>query len=312
MSKKTVSIYVATYNHEKYITQALDSILMQETQYSYEVFVGEDCSTDHTRQVLKKWEEKHPGIFTIFYREENMYNKPVDNAMDLRMHCTGKYIIALEGDDFWTDPLKLEKQVSFLENHPEYYAVAHNCVVVGADGQPNGEQYPECKDEEYTLRHFASDIMPGQLATVLRRNYMRDTPEDEAFLDFGVGAGDRNLYFLLRCRGKIYCMQEIMSAYRHITDMGSSYSATYVHRYATESKALKNRMLYAHKLGNREAIDCTSAHYVFYLRYALRKKVASVKMVQEDFRAIPNGWRYLPLLLKRDVMRFLLHKTPYI
>ena len=68
MGNVMLSIYVTTYNHENYIVRALDSILMQKTRYSYEVFVGEDCSTDNTRQVLRQWEQNHPGVFTILYR----------------------------------------------------------------------------------------------------------------------------------------------------------------------------------------------------------------------------------------------------
>lgn len=312
MNGVMVSIYVATYNHEKYITQALDSILMQETQYSYEVFVGEDCSTDNTRQVLKAWENLHPGKFTILYRDKNMYGQTIDNAMDLKMRCKGKYIIALEGDDFWTDAHKLEKQVSFLEDNPEYYAVAHNCLVVGADSKSNGEEYPECKDIEYTLRHLVSEVMPGQLTTVLSRNYMCDPQLDKTLVYSNVGPGDRNIYFTLCCCGKVYCMQQIMSAYRHITVGGSSYSATYTHQYEIEQQALKNRMIYAQESGNQEAIYCACVQYLLYLRYAWRKKVAPKKALYKDFSDIPKGWRYLPILLKRDINRFLLHKVPNI
>ncbi len=221
----TVSIYVATYNHEDYIVRALDSILMQKTKYSYEVLVGEDCSTDNTRNILKEYEVQHPNKLTIFYRTENMHLKPIKNAMDLRMRCRGKYLIALEGDDFWTDENKLEKQVSFLEEHPEYIAVAHNCTVVGKDSLPNGEQYPECKDSEYSFNHFFKRIMPGQLTTVLCRNYMTDDIMDLSLVSQGLSPGDQLTYFSLLCHGRIYCLQDSMSAYRHITSGGSSYSA---------------------------------------------------------------------------------------
>lgn len=305
-----VSIYVTTFNHENYITRALDSILMQKTQYSYEVFVGEDCSTDNTRAVLQAWEREHPGKFNILYRETNLYKTDCPNGMDLKMRCKGKYIICLEGDDFWTDPEKLEKQVTFLETHPEYYAVAHNCTVVGENSEPNGETYPECKDENYTLRHFASEIMPGQLTTLLSRNYMTDPDFDRTLIHRRCGPGDRNIYFSIAAQKRIYCIQESMSAYRHITSGGSSYSATYVHKFDIEGQALRNRMEFAERLGNQEALFCARVQYLLYIRYAWRKKVADPADIRAAQEAVPNRWRYLPAMLKRDVNRFLLKKTP--
>lgn len=312
MSEVMVSIYVATFNHEKYICRALDSILMQKTRYSYEVFVGEDCSTDNTRQVLRAWEQEHPGKFTIFYREKNMHNTDCSNALDLKLRCKGKYIICLEGDDFWTDPEKLEKQVTFLENHPEYYAVAHNCTVVGEDSLPNGETYPECKDAEYTLRHFASDIMPGQFTTLLSRNYMTDENIDRSLFTCRSGPGDRNIYFSIACQGRIHCIQQSMSAYRHITSGGSSFSATYVYRYENEIRPLWNRIEFAKKIDNQEAVYYAQLNYLIHIRYALRKRHIDRKTAFGDIKKVSRWQRFIPAILKRDFNRFVLHKVPYV
>lgn len=310
MDNVTVSIYVPTYNHEHYIVQALDSILMQRTQYSMEILVGEDCSTDNTRAVLQAWEQRNPGKATVFYREQNMHKSARPNAVDLKSRCKGKYVICLEGDDFWTDPEKLEKQISFLETHPEYFAVAHNCVVVDDDGKPNGEQYPECKDAEYTLQHFASDIMPGQLTTLLRRNDALLEWFDTSLIQNRVGPGDRRLYFSILCQSRLYCMQQVMSAYRHVTGHGSSYSATYSHKYAVEGKAIRIRTEFARSLGNREAELYSTVQYILYLRYALRNKLASIGEIKSELRQIPGWAKYIPYVLKRDVNR-ILGKKPY-
>lgn len=312
MKDVTVSIYVATYNHENYITRALDSILMQKTRYSYEVFVGEDCSTDNTRQVLKEWEHRHPGVFTILYRPENMSKQAISNTWDIKNRCKGKYLIALEGDDFWTDPEKLEKQVTFLEEHPEYYAVAHNCTVVGADSLPNGEIYPECKEEEYTMRHFASDILPGQLTTLLTRNYMTDPKFDRSLADLRVGPGDRRVYFSILCHGRIYCMQETMSAYRHIVSGGSSFSAT--HRYSYEKEEMNCRAIldYAYRIGHRDAIKYAEMLYLRNVRYASRKKLVKKERAFEDVKRIRNRLRAAALLLKRDINYRIFHKALHV
>ncbi len=309
----TVSIYVATYNHENYIARALSSIRMQQTDFPFEVFVGEDCSTDNTRQVLKAWEQANPDDrFHIFYRQQNMHKLPLSNPRDLRMRCKGKYIIALEGDDFWTDPHKLQKQVDFLESHPDYYAVAHNCVVVGEDGSPNGEVYPECKEETYTFRHYASDIMPGQLTTFLCHNYMTDPAADMEFLNSIPGPGDRKVYFAALCLGKIHCMQAVMSAYRHITAAGSSFSATYHFDYRREEQNLRTFLDFAYKNGNPDAIKYAEMLYLRNIRHAKRKKLAPPDVLKADKKHIQHALRAAALLLKRDVNYRIFHRKLHV
>ena len=251
-----LSIYVPTYNHENYIEKALDSIFMQKTKYSYEVLVGEDCSTDNTRNVLKKYEKKNYSNLKIFYRQQNMSKMEVTNAMDLILRCSGKYLIALEGDDYWIDAYKIEKQISFLESHPDYLAVSHRCLVVDKYGNANGEKYPECTERHYTYRHFLFDIYPGQFTTVMYRNYRsHDLGIDESLsLNCkGLGPGDRAIYFTLLLNGKIFCMNEVMSAYRHVTNGGSSFSATFQFNQKQFIDYQYQFVLYARKLGDYKA-----------------------------------------------------------
>ena len=117
-----VSVWMITFNHEKYISLALDSILMQKTTFKFEIIVGEDCSTDETRNILKEYEKKYPRIIKPIY-----HNKNVGAMINAYIHCLpklqGKYIACLEGDDYWTDAYKLQKQVDFLEAHPDYALV---------------------------------------------------------------------------------------------------------------------------------------------------------------------------------------------
>lgn len=267
-----LSIYVPVYNHEKYIVRALDSILMQKTKYRYEVWIGEDASTDDTRAVLMEYEKKCPPDFHFLYREKNMHNSECRNDLDLRLRCKGKYLICLEGDDFWTDENKIEKQIDFLESHPEYIAVSHNCVVVGKDSLPNGEEYPECKDTEYTFKHLASEIMPGQFTTVMMKNYMLDKNFNSTILCKKLLPLDRLVYFFLLCYGKVYCMQETMSAYRHITDSGTSYSATYKYNFIEAEEWHEALLNYSRSINRRTAIQYAEILYVRCIWLALRKK----------------------------------------
>jgi glycosyltransferase involved in cell wall biosynthesis len=122
-----VSIICPTYNHEKFITQALDGFLMQKTLYPFEIIVHDDASTDNTAEIVKEYELKHPGYFRNIYQTENQLSKSIDNVSRITYNASrGKYIAVCEGDDCWMDSQKLQKQIEFLELNPEYVGCFHN------------------------------------------------------------------------------------------------------------------------------------------------------------------------------------------
>jgi len=114
----TVSVHMITYNHEKYIVQAIESVLMQETNFRFELVIGEDYSTDRTREIVFEYAKEYPDIITVITSDKNIGMHK--NSVRTLNSCHGKYIAFCEGDDYWTNPLKLQKQVDFLENHPDY------------------------------------------------------------------------------------------------------------------------------------------------------------------------------------------------
>lgn len=308
MEEIMLSIYIATYNHENYIANALDGVLKQDTKYTYEVLVGEDCSTDRTREILKEYETRYPGKFQMFYREHNMHNEKIRNAGDLKNRCRGKYIIALEGDDYWIDSQKLELQIRFLEENPEYIAVAHNCVVVGEDSKPSGEEYPECKDEDYTIQHFVNEIMPGQLTTVMYRNFYKDNSVDKSLCKKRLMVGDRCLYFTLLANGKVFCMQRIMSAYRHITTHGTSFSATNRFKYEDGVKLCLAYLEYANQIQKKQIIKYAEFMYMRNILIGLRDKDITWKEGYERVKKISKKRRAFLLCIKYFVNKQILKK----
>ena len=114
----TCSVLMITYNHEKYFAKAIESVLMQKTNFDYEIVIGEDCSTDSTREIVLDYKAKHDDKIKLLLQEKNI--GMMLNFIDTLKTCTGKYIALLEGDDYWTDPYKLQKQVDFLEANPNY------------------------------------------------------------------------------------------------------------------------------------------------------------------------------------------------
>lgn len=281
----TLSVMIPTYNHEKYIVKALDSVFMQETEYTYEVLVGEDASTDRTRHILKEYESKHNyDELHVFYREHNLRNGPISNQKDLRLRCRGKYIITLEGDDYWTDKNKIQRQISFLENHPDYVAVAHNCKIVNENDEPVGFSYPECKSNEYSLIDYLLGVMPGQTATVMSINYFKTQVFDLTVLDRNRGNGpeDRVKYFALASNGKIYCDQNKMSAYRLVTNHGSSFMANYRYNFQKDYLWHKNIVDFSHE--QNKGVYVAEALYIGSLLHGMRRGEINKKEVLETVK----------------------------
>lgn len=248
-----LSVVVITYNQEKYISQALDSILSQQTDYAYEIVVGDDASTDSTPSILKKFSIIYSDRIKLYLREKNMGGKGANNLYDLLLKCRGKYVITLEGDDFWIDNKKIQKQIDFLENNLEFIGVAHKCVVVNENSEPNSEKYPECRDRVYTFSHLGSNIMPGQLTTLMYRNIYLNDCYDYSILNEALMPADRLIYFVLLSYGKIYCMNEKMSAYRHVTEGGSSYSSYVKWDYNSAKEWNESLARYSRKINNKTA-----------------------------------------------------------
>ena len=115
--KIKLSVICLTYNHEKFIRQALDGFVMQKTNFPFEVIVHDDASTDETAKIIREYEIKYPELIKPIYQKENLWQKGIPTKNYIYPKINGKYVALCEGDDYWTDPLKLQKQVDFLEAH---------------------------------------------------------------------------------------------------------------------------------------------------------------------------------------------------
>jgi glycosyltransferase involved in cell wall biosynthesis len=274
---------------------------MQKTNFLFEVLIHDDASTDQTANIIRMCEKKYPELIKPIYQTENQYSRGGVGRFQYP-RVKGKYIALCEGDDYWTDPCKIDKQIRFLEEHPDYIAVAHNCIVVDYDSSRKDEVYPQCTDTEYTFDHFARDIMPGQLTTVMLRNVYHDDRYDTSLLSKRIIPGDRLLYFWLLSNGKIHCIQEEMSAYRHVTNQGSSFSATAKYHFATYETLYSIFMEYARERNHKEALLCAERLYFRNLRVGSVFGQCSLKDSLRYFRKIRNKAKvlllYIPTMLE--------------
>ena len=117
VNEPVVSVCMITYNHADFIDQALESVLQQQVDFSFGIVIGDDASTDDTLEIIKRYQSKYPDKIEILQSTKNLGGRI--NFIRTLQACRGKYIALLEGDDYWNDPLKMQKQVDFLESHPQ-------------------------------------------------------------------------------------------------------------------------------------------------------------------------------------------------
>ncbi len=225
MSEPLLSVLFITYNHEKYLRQSLDSVMSQKTDFDFEVVVGEDCSTDGTRDILREYKKRYPDRIRLLFRERN-FGRPTLNVYCTALECRGRYVATLEGDDYWTDEYKLQKAVDFLEKNPGYSGCANPSVLVGENGEELGDKSPlelySWNAEDYTLTDYgAADIWPGQTASIVTRNFWKDGDYDYTVIyrahDF---IDDAWILLFSLLHGPIHRFDEKMSAWRYVKKEG--------------------------------------------------------------------------------------------
>jgi glycosyltransferase involved in cell wall biosynthesis len=204
-----VSVVMMTYKHENFIAQAVNSVLMQEADFEYELLIGEDCSPDRTREVLITLQQKSPERIRLFLNDVNI--KGFNNFNQLLAACRGEYIALLEGDDYWSSPQKLRKQVEFLDAHPDFTICFHNAVRTFEDGSQPDEIYcPENQKVESSLADLLGTNFLPTCSVMFRSGFVKELPEWCRKLPMG----DWPLHILNAKHGKIGYLNEVMAVYR--------------------------------------------------------------------------------------------------
>jgi glycosyltransferase involved in cell wall biosynthesis len=207
MIQPVVSVRVVTYNHEKYIAQCIEGILMQKTDFPIEIIIGEDCSTDQTREIVLEYQKKYPDRIMVILSPTNL--GMTQNILQVSQACRGKLIAICEGDDYWIDPLKLQKQVDFMEAHPDCTLCFHNAFVLP---EKNPHVHLFIPFELPAMPTFAeiSRISIPTASRLVRSDVQASLPKWRK----DVWAGDLLTALWCAHQGKVGYIKECMSVYR--------------------------------------------------------------------------------------------------
>ena len=211
-----VSIVTATYNHAPYIAEALDSFLAQETEYPYEIIVHDDASTDGTTEIVRNYAEKYPDIVKPIFQKTNQYSQGINIYEFIMPHIRGKYIAQCEGDDFWCDKHKLQKQVTYMEQHPECSYCFCNAYKVNTKSKIIGEQSLLDCSRIFSAQEIIMEengAFPATAGILYKKNDLVSFPPS-----FILGeVGDLPLRCFLTLRGYAYGFSDKMCCYRIMT-----------------------------------------------------------------------------------------------
>lgn len=201
-----VSIRTSTYNHGPYIKQCIEGVLMQKTSFPFEYIIGEDFSTDETREIVFEYAKKYSQIIRVVTADYNVGSKA--NGRRCIDACRGKYMAICEGDDYWTDPLKLQKQVDFLEKNKEYVMCFHNAKILNESASPI--HFKKVEEREYLCRELYDDWIVPTASIMIKTDILQKKKIDYSKLLNG------DIFWVMSAfeAGKVYGMADQMSVYR--------------------------------------------------------------------------------------------------
>lgn len=217
-SKITVSVFCPVYNHEKYLKQCLDGILAQKTNFVFEVIVQDDASTDNSQEIIKEYAAKHSCIIPVLH-EENVFSTGESINNYFFRNAKGNYLAICEGDDYWTDPYKLQKQVDFLETNLDFSICFHDIQIL-KDNQIVNDFIITWKVKDVSTLY---DFVEGNFIHTLSVMY-RNRPEIVDHLDAINGSflADYYMHTIFASFGKIKRLKDVMAVYRFGSGVWSS------------------------------------------------------------------------------------------
>ena len=295
--KPLVAIKCLVYNHEPYLRDCFEGFVMQQTNFPFVAIVHDDASTDNSAAIIREYEEKYPDIIKPIYEAENQYSKrdgSVGRIMNAAVDATGaKYIAMCEGDDYWTDPLKLQKQVDFMEANPEYglcYAKAYRYneelkKYIGVKGSARAEVY------ELSIQGTHHISTPTIL---MRQSLFLNCLSDSSFLLNNGLFTDSSLWWWFAANSKLYFMDDVVAVYRELSESAS---------HSKDINIVKDRIRKALKV-----------KLFFLLKYPIQNKVYLESVMEDYLLYVDNYAQYHGFVIGdkiRKSKRYLLGQKVY-
>ena len=207
-----VSVLMVTYNHEKFIDEAINSVVLQNFNYPYEIIIGDDCSTDNTLERCKKWQEKYPTLIKIISRDRNIGIQR--NYMETYNHCQGEYIAICEGDDFWCSKHKLQRQVEYMDSHNSCSICFHRVINYYMANNSKSLSNGKGTKIDSSIIDLAKSNYITNLSVMYRRNAVNKLPE---WLT-EIASPDYVIHMLHASTGSIHYINSPMAVYRQHTN----------------------------------------------------------------------------------------------
>ena len=276
-----VSVRCTTFNQELYIAKALDSFLMQKTNFPFEIIAHDDASSDRTADIIREYVAKYPKIIKPIYENENQYSKRDGSLRRIvDAACNGVYIAYCEGDDFWCDENKLQRQYEAMEKHPECSLCTHIVQCVSENGIALKQQYPPkglfgddvVGQEPFAEALIAKSIYPFQTCSYFLRKTLLQ--QNDSFFDFPA-CGDDKILRLCLGNGNVYFIHEVMSCYRTLSK--GSWTCRNNRNKKMQLESLSDRMILDEKFDEY-------FHYRFHNFVEIGKKSLQIKMFVCDNR----------------------------
>lgn len=304
MNEPLVSIVCEVYNHEPFLRQCLDGFVMQKTTFPFEILIHEDASTDGSAKIVRTYADKYPELFKPIYQIENQYSQGIHIwAVHQFPRAKGKYIALCEGDDYWIDPLKLQKQADFLETHPDYAMCFGNAMTHWEGGDKPDELFSHIEDRDYDADEFSKGWICPTASVMLRR----EATETDLFRQFTsnpkIITGDLPLWATCATLGKIRGFSDVFCVYRRAAS-GFMLSMKAAKRIRMGDHRVEIYKVFGKKY-KTSTIHMALVHYRLAWCYARKEKNvkdgfrALMKWISIYLRYPVTALKRIPLILKQ-------------
>lgn len=296
MPEIMVSVGCTVYNHERYLRKCLESLVMQKTAFPYEVIVHDDASTDSSAAIIREFAQRYPDKIVPIYQTENQYSKGISPLAPILAQARGRYVALCEGDDFWTSADKLQKQVDFLEQHPDFSLCAHAAYCAHEDSSfYRGRVFrPYSESREVSVPELLSGWKFATNSLFYRRSAQKEpVPPFQG----DCPSGDFALTAYLALKGRVYYLDELLSAYR--VDSVGSINWTFKDDMSRHIVSRQKFIAMLHRID-----DYTAHQYSDTIRSTIEQSVFDIHVLQGQLDAARRDtarYRALPPKQKAEL-----------